>query len=675
MMKKLHLLPLFALLAFVAGAQSSFSDDFESYNANAGIGVTSPVWETWTGNVAGEDAPVVTERAHSGTKSLRFQAANANGGPSDVILKFGGPHETGDFEMEMWLYIVTGKGAYFNLQAENTPGERWAADFFFDKNGTLDVNGNGNSTPLVIDAPFPVGEWAHFKLVVDITSNKWEVFVNGASVGKFANPLNKIASIDLFSYGPSGSVGHFYVDDFAYSFEPLVLPPLDAAMFSLDSRKIGLAGMSIPVKGTIRNTGLNPITSFDVTMTGGATQSFSGLNVASLQTYSFDLNTPYTLAGGDQSIGLTISNINGGTDDNAGNNQINADLKGYVPAPGRAVVVEEATGTWCPWCVRGTVYMDSMSHLYPGRFIGIAVHNNDPMEVEEYDAGLTSFPDFTGFPSVVINRELLDDPSAMELPFLEKMEIAPAALLKNGATFDANTGELKISVQATIGGTALAGDYRLNAVIVEDGMSGTASNWGQANAYAGGGNGPMGGFENLPSTVPAAQMVYDHVGRAILGTFFGQAGSLPAALPAGSIHANNFIYNTLDGESDPAQLHIVGMLLGPDGEIVNAISTTIAEAVANGYVLGTETVFDETSVQIAPNPASDRASLRLALDKSAETSVRIFNAMGQLVATQHYGKLVGQQTLPLQIAGLTAGIYTVQVVAGEQTVAQKLVVK
>ena len=56
-------------------------------------------------------------------------------------------------------------------------------------------------------------------------------------------------------------------------------------------------------------------------------------------------------------------------------------------------------------------------------------------------------------------------------------------------------------------------------VIVEDSVRGTASGYAQANYYSGGGNGPMGGYENLPSTIPASQMTYNHVARVLAGGF------------------------------------------------------------------------------------------------------------------------------------------------------------
>ncbi|MEZ4931379.1 MAG: hypothetical protein R2788_04510 [Saprospiraceae bacterium] len=49
--------------------------------------------------------------------------------------------------------------------------------------------------------------------------------------------------------------------------------------------------------------------------------------------------------------------------------------------------------------------------------------------------------------------------------------------------------------------------YKLNAVLIEDGLTGTGSDWDQINAYSGGGNGPMDFYTVQPGAVPAEIMV------------------------------------------------------------------------------------------------------------------------------------------------------------------------
>ncbi|MBU6343364.1 MAG: T9SS type A sorting domain-containing protein [Bacteroidetes bacterium] len=677
-MQKNYLLSLLTLLLLsnIAYSQATFSDDFESYTVGQTIGVASPVWGTWSGNLASEDAPVSNEQAHSGTNSVKFYTTSASGGPSDVILPFGGAYNTGDFNLQMWMYVVTGRGAYFNVQANTTTGQKWSADLYFDLNGKLNVNADGNTLAVIVDANYPVGKWFKLNIVTDLSSNKWKVLVDDVEVGAFANPSNQLASIDLFAYGPSGSLGHYYIDDVSYTYAPLVKKPNDAVMYGISSRTIGLTGDQLPVTATVRNIGVNPITSFDVILDNGSstqTVNITNQNIASLGVYKANLPNPYTLIDGPQNLKVTIANVNGGTDDNPSNNEGVATLRGYTPAPGKHVVVEEATGTWCQWCVRGIVYMALMRDRYPDHFVGIGVHNADPMAIAEYDGGLTATPGFSGFPSVLLQRKTLLDPSAIERPILEELTIPAPATLLNGADYDATTGILKVSVSAQFT-QAVSGVYRLNAVILEDEVTGTASGYAQKNAYAGGANGVMGGFETKPSTIPASQMVYNDVARAILGGFYGLDNSVPGSVAAGETATANFTF-TLGTDNDFDKMHIAGILYGPDGEIVNATLTTADQAVANGFVSAVSDVVAANSLRIAPNPASGITYVNLALTKPADISVRLFNALGQEVRTLHYGNFSGSQILPLDVTNLQNGVYTVQVIAGAQTISEKLVVR
>jgi hypothetical protein len=674
-MKKFYLFLFGSLaLAFTAKAQSSFSDDFESYTVGQTIALASPVWGTWSGNVAGEDAPISSEQAHSGTKSLKLYTTSTTGGPSDIILPFGGAHDAGDFNLDMWMYVVNGRAGYFNFQSETTTGTKWAADFFFENTGKMYVNTDGNSIPKITGVSYPMGEWFNLKVQVSLSNNQWTVLINNSLAGQFNNTANKIASMDIYAYGSASELAWLYVDDVSYSYTPLVPKATDASMYYLSSRSVGLTGDNIPLSFTMRNLGTNVITSFDATVDNGTstnTYNITGQSIASLATKTISVPTPYTLIGGNQSLTVTLSNVNGGVDDDPTNNSSTGTLRGYTPAPGKKSLVEESTGTWCQWCPRGAVFMNLMNSRYPNHFVGVAVHNNDVMTVPSYDAGNTGFPGFTGFPSVVLNRDTLMDPSGIELPFLESVTVPTPATIINGATYDAATGELQISVTTTFT-QATAGDYTLSAAVIENNVKGTTTAYNQANAYAGGTNGVMGGFEALANPVPYTKMTYNEVARGLLSDYYGVPGSIPTSIPANGTYTANFTY-TVTSANKYANMEIVGILLGPDGKAVNATKTTIDEAIANGLVTATHDLVTDNKVDIAPNPATTSTNINLTLAKPAETSVRVFNTLGQEVANRSYGMLSGAQTLPFITSNLVNGVYTVQITAGDQMISRKLV--
>ncbi|EPB65793.1 tRNA ligase class I, partial [Ancylostoma ceylanicum] len=198
--------------------------------------------------------------------------------------------------------------------------------------------------------------------------------------------------------------------------------------------------------------------------------------------------------------------------------------------------------------------MEYMYNTYPDRFIGIAVHNGDPMTVSEYDNGAN----FGGYPSANIDRSILD-------------------------------------------GDFSSANYRLGVIIIEDGVKGTSSGYNQANAYAGGGYGPMGGYESLPSTVPAAQMVYDHVGRALLGGYNGQAGSVPTEIYDGMPVSYTFNY-TVPAAYNIDNMYAVGVIIdNTTGEIINANKSPL-KTLSLGSV-------ESVEMNVFPNPATDKINV------------------------------------------------------------------
>lgn len=435
----------------------------------------------------------------------------------------------------------------------------------------------------------------------------------------------------------------------------------------------GLVGGEVYPGGTIVNNGAETITSLDITWNDGTntvTETISGLNIPTGGVALLETATPYIIADGTVNISVSISNINGMGNDDIPENDMGGsfEITSLTPHPDKGVVVEEGTGTWCQWCPRGAVFLDLMAKRYPGHFVGIAVHNNDPMVLAAYNSGLA----ISAFPSVKMNRAATMDPSEIEAPFQASVVEAPPARLEVGATYDDATRALTVSV----GGLFLedvSSGYKFNAVLIEDDVTGTASNYGQVNAYSGGGVGPMGGYELLPQTVPANAMVYDHVGRALLGGFGGAANSIPDGAVEGQGLGYTFETYTVPATYDIDQIHIVGMLINAAGQIVNAKAVSLDEAIASGlFVSGTNDVVNNDAISVSPNPFSSVTNVTLNLTTAQEVTLQVFDAVGKLVVERSYGEMVGTHTLPFNGTTLNNGMYFIHVRMGD-TLATKRV--
>ncbi|MSP69720.1 MAG: hypothetical protein EXR20_05555, partial [Bacteroidetes bacterium] len=82
-MKKIYFLISTALFSSALFAQSSFSDNFESYNVGAYLG-PQPQWTTWSGaSSTTEDTQVnnTMNNTPAGAKSVHYVSTLANGGP------------------------------------------------------------------------------------------------------------------------------------------------------------------------------------------------------------------------------------------------------------------------------------------------------------------------------------------------------------------------------------------------------------------------------------------------------------------------------------------------------------------------------------------------------------------------------------------------------------------
>lgn len=655
-------------------AQVTFFEDFESYIDGDLIAATNPSWTTWS-NAPGsaEDAPVSTEQAYSGVNSLKLYSSSSSGGPDDVVLPFGGKYDVGTFHFEMYMFVVAGTGAYFNFQAEEEIGTQWSFQLYFTPDGAIDVQGDGGAQ-LPIDGTFPPGEWFKVSVQIDLTNNVWELFINDVSQGSFANSANAVASLDIFPVYENGT-SQFYVDDVYFEYLPPVLPDIDAKMNAISVKPGVLTGTEVVISGQIRNTGNNTLNSFDISWSDGVnehTDNFTGLNIPSLEYYDFIHSSTLTVADGTSDLSVWVSNPNADVDGNPENDTLVATVTGYTPAPDKMVVVEEGTGTWCGWCPRGAVFMDLMYATYPDLFIPIAVHNGDPMTVEEYDDNLG----ISAFPNMVIMRDEtfgFGVVEHIESRFFERIIQSPPATLLSGGVYDEETGDLTITAKAEFLSN-LSGDHRLAVILVEDGVTGTTTSYAQANYYAGGAQGPMGGYESLPNPVPAAQMVYDHVGRILVGGFFGADGSVPSSVTAGEEAVYTFEPVNIPSNFNTENMHAVTVLLGPDDSMLNANTQTFQELLET-EITGTKEVYRNEYAEVFPNPFGNSASLRLRLDSPSRVTMRIFNAVGAEVAYRDYGQLDGDMVFPLDASRLEDGVYQVLINLDDQIIVKKVVIQ
>ena len=692
----LHFL-IFTLFTGLSYGQVSFSDDFEDYNVGDGIAETSDDWILWPAPAA-TDAFVTDENAAGGNNSIRLPG----GQEVDVILPFGDIYTEGTFNFSMDIFIPEGRNSYFNFQGNNDPGGPtglWVLQCYLRNTGIFTVD-NGETT--FIQNAYPFDEWFNITLDINLSENLWRIFINGECLGSFQNTDERIMIAGLDLYPDDGNAMAF-VDNVKFShtdeFEPVDIQTDATYLGGVDVEAgigigqgtfYGFNNSSQSLDMRVGNAGNTDIESFSVTMVvdgQSTTQDFmQSIPAGSSADVSLDQTVPYS--NGDKIVSVSINNVNGDSDDNTCNNTAPMLFRGFTPAADKKVWVEEATGTWCTWCPRGAVYMDYMTAKYPELFVGIAVHAGDPMEIFEW-AGQTDNPNtpeneganfgtlIGGYPSSSIDRTPELDPAAMEAPFVTSVQVAPLVTLDHGAEFNEDTRELKVNVETNFTLVALANGTKLVVGLTEDGVTGPGdgvagqtTDFDQINAYSGGGRGPMGGYENLPNPVPATDMVYEHVARVLLTDW---EGLQDAYIDTPDKRENHTFSVTIPDDWNIDNMHIVSAFVKADGTVENANSSSIANAIANGYT-STINVYLDSGIDVYPNPTNGIANISLNFDTPTEISLEVNDAMGKVISKQDYGTLSGQNNYQFDGSNLNPGVYYLRFNSGNEFTSKRLII-
>ena len=436
----------------------------------------------------------------------------------------------------------------------------------------------------------------------------------------------------------------------------IALPGVDMEMTALTMNPTIVAG-NATVAGTVTSLGADNITSIDVTWNDGSglnTETFA-VNLNYGDTYNFTHGTTLAAAAG-QSYNLNVCVVASGDADNT-NDCMSGSISAVSSIVAKVTVGEEKTGEWCGWCPRGSVALAEMAISNSNDFIGIAVHNGDPMAIAAYDAGYS--PNFTGYPHGAVDRAIGGDPSTFSGMHTARANEIPPASIGVVSSTDGNT--VTVVVTSTFVG-GLSGDYRLAAVLLQDGIDGI----GQVNYYDDGGAGalanPNGGsmpnFNWVGAGATVTPVIHDHVAVALGDNEFnGAAGSLPASVTDGNVETYTYTF-TQDASWVIGDMHAVGML-------VNATTSEILNA-GKSAITGTESLSENFannfSISAMPNPTNGAASIVVDLAVAAEMNLVIVDVLGNEV--YNYGNETleaGTHTTKIDLTNNAEGIYFAKV--------------
>jgi hypothetical protein len=401
-MKKIFTLYTALLLAVSMNAQITFCEDFESLIVGDPIAQSSPSWNTWDELMNGSTAPFTDDaminsvQSFSGNNSLYFPN-NGLAGPEDILLMFDTtlnitqatlsslltPYVSGNFSFSQMMYVRGGAGAYFNLQAENTPGVSWALEVAFDSFGDVVMS---NTTGTSFITSFPHDVWFEIKFDIDLSNNNWEVLIDGVSQGSFSNTINKIASLDLFT-----RIGdEFYIDDVCFDYIPFIALAYDMKAIDLNMvSNLALTSAPFTISGDVVSIGTTTITSLDInySINGAApiVDNLSGLNLLLFDTLTFNHNITWNpTATGSYFIEIWASNLNGNTDMDPSNDYFSDSIHIWNALAVKQPLIETFTSSTCGPCNPANVTAEALFAQNPGKITSIKYQADWPGSGDPY---------------------------------------------------------------------------------------------------------------------------------------------------------------------------------------------------------------------------------------------------------------------------------------------------
>jgi hypothetical protein len=397
-------------------------------------------------------------------------------------------------------------------------------------------------------------------------------------------------------------------------------------------------GKGLKHGGIVYNAGLDTVFSFIVhyRQAGGnlISDTISNIAIPAFAKLDFISKIPDTITySGNAEVNMWVE-LNG--DSYHQNDSMKTDIRGTYFIPRKSLVIEEGTGTWNKYCPQGWVLMNQVP-ASDADACEISVHGGDPMEYTVYDDYIFNLNWYYS-PYFLFDRRLNAPPDSFFYYLNDQKTFFGFA----DVSFDWLVYDNSLFVNAHIKPAIdLRGDFRLALVVTEDGVSGTDNKYAQANAYANNALGPMGGFENKPDPVPASDMQYNFVVRAVGPTPEGEAGQLPAVL------THNTIYDKeVKAKIDPAwkfgKMRVIVMLIRHD-------DSTILNASKSLFYLNVSNTNNETiDAVVYPNPAADYSIVKFSLAGEEKVNCLVTDITGRTVfqRTSEYSRGTNQIVLP-----------------------------
>lgn len=405
--------------------------------------------------------------------------------------------------------------------------------------------------------------------------------------------------------GPSGSCfcnGRDVSGDYGpLALQVMVAGPLltdhAASIQQVHDEQIVLAGCAATVELPLVNEGVCPLLSVDyVVSIDGQPQPARRYELpVPLTEIGLTVNMPVSYqapsSAEEHQLQVELAKVN--ETDNARLSSVELSLTALSRECHKRSVMEEFTGTWCHNCVRGIVGIERLEQMFGDNFIAIAMHSDDPMQVDAYRNSSFYRQELSvlgGLPSCAIDRLIDCDPYCGLNSYGDFMtdllvgyalsQAAVADLEVNAELSGESLGKVCCDVCTSFAYSCADVHYSLLLVLTADSLTGQGQQWQQRNGY----NDYKGDDADLLEFAGIGQYIkeisFNHVAIDIAGVDGGIPGSIKAPLdsqvPQWYTHTFDISQNALAQHRD--KLHVVAMLIDTrSGRVVNAAKCDVAQ--------------------------------------------------------------------------------------------------
>lgn len=296
---------------------------------------------------------------------------------------------------------------------------------------------------------------------------------------------------------------------------------------------------------------------------------------------TFLIDMPSSIQGSHHKVMVNVSEINGVPDEINSNSCEEVNVTWSTSHYPRKIVMEEGTGTWCGWCVRGIETINRLNKEYPDNFIAIGIHNNDEMSnAVNYNTLLSKFDHC---PNSFVNRIIEMNPSYDDMKALveSKKNNAIAMITAKAFFISRDALTVKVETETTFGFSDSEGsNYRIAYVVVED----SVGPYNQKNYYSNyaAEEWMEEWMEEWAHKGRQVEMLFNDVARGIYSYYEGTANSFPSTINESETYRYSYTFYLPKNIQNKKNIRIITLLIDVNsGEILNADQTTIDEVPVN----------------------------------------------------------------------------------------------